>query len=203
MIGKMICQTIRDLGGTAISVDIKDTADIKCDISVFSAVLKLAHIPVDILINNAVGNQAPVESFTAGWGNDLNVGLTGAVNCIQILGKHLRENNGVILNMGSDLSHIGPDQSLYPEGFMKPLSYSVVKHGIVGLTRYFATLWPNVRSNCLCPGGVSVGQAFPKIPMNRLARIEELSGPVAFLVSPASSYMTGQCLTVDGGRTII
>jgi len=203
MIGKMICQTIRELDGTAISVDIKDTADIVCDITVFSAVLKLAHLDADILVNNAVGNQKPVEVFTQGWRDDINIGLTAAVNCIQILSASLIRNNGVILNIGSDLSLIGPDQSLYPKGLMKPLSYSVVKHGIVGLTRYFATLWPNVRSNCLCPGGVDTGQAIPKVPIGRLARLEELAPAIAFLISPASSYVTGTILSVDGGRTCI
>lgn len=203
LMGKMICETIRELGGRAVSVDIKDTADIRCDITTFSDVLKLADIDADILVNNAVGNQKPVETFTHGWRDDINIGLTAAVNCIQILSKPLLKNNGVILNIGSDLSIIGPDQSLYPKGFVKPLSYSVAKHGIVGITKYFATLWPNVRSNCLCPGGVDVGQSHPTIPMQRLAKLEELKGPVAFLVSDASSYMTGSCLVVDGGRTII
>jgi len=201
LMGKMICETIRELGGIALSVDLKPTADIQCDITVFSDVLKLAHIPADILINNAVGNQKPVENFTAGWRDDINIGLTAAVNCIQILSAALIRNNGVILNIGSDLSIIGPDQSLYPEGFMKPLSYSVVKHGIVGITRYFATLWPNVRSNCLCPGGVSVGQKIPKNAMNRLASLDEYNGAIAFMISPASSFMTGSIVSVDGGRT--
>ena len=203
LMGKMICETIRELGGTALSVDIKGTADICCDITVFSAVLKLAHIPVDILVNNAVGNQKSVEGYSTGWEADLQIGLTGALNCIQILAPHLTANNGVILNMGSDLSLIGPDQSLYEKNFVKPVSYSVVKHGIVGLTRYFATLWPNVRSNCLCPGGIDVGQKIPKVPIGRLARLEELKAPVAFLISPASSYVTGTILSVDGGRTCL
>jgi NAD(P)-dependent dehydrogenase (short-subunit alcohol dehydrogenase family) len=113
----------------------------------------------------------------------------------------LRKRNGVILNIGSDLSLISPDQSLYSDGKVKPLSYSVVKHGIIGLTRYFATLWPEVRSNCLCPGGINVGQKTPAIPMGRLAQLSEMKGPVAFLISNASSYMTGAVLSVDGGRT--
>ena len=203
MIGKMICQTVRELGGEAISVDILPNADIQCDIAVFSSVIKLADIPADILINNAVGNQKPVEGYTSGWNRDIDIGLTGALNCIQVLEKALHKNAGVILNMGSDLSLIAPDQSLYAHNFVKPLSYSVVKHGIIGMTRYFATLWPKVRSNCLCPGGIDVGQKQPNIPMKRLAKLDELRGPIAFMVSPASSYMTGACLVVDGGRSIM
>jgi len=203
LLGKMICETIRELGGNPISVDIVEGADVQCDVSIFSSVLKLADIPTDILINNAVGNQKPVEGFSSGWSRDIDIGLTGVLNCIQILEKSLHKNHGVILNIGSDLSLIAPDQSLYHSNFVKPLSYSVVKHGIVGITRYFASLWPKVRSNCLCPGGIDVGQKQPKIPLGRLAKLEELKGPIAFMVSPASSYMTGACLVVDGGRSII
>jgi len=201
MMGKMICQTIKELGGDAISIDIVETADQYCDITVFSDVLRLAGIPVDILVNNAVGNQKASESPYNRWELDLRIGLTGTVNVVQVLGDELVKRKGVILNIGSDLSLIGPDQSLYQNGLVKPLSYSVVKHGIVGLTRYFATLWPEVRCNCLCPGGVDVGQKVPHVPMGRLARLEELKASVAFLVSPASSYLTGAVLVADGGRT--
>jgi NAD(P)-dependent dehydrogenase (short-subunit alcohol dehydrogenase family) len=201
MIGRMICETIQELGGKAHSVDIRGPSSL--DITVFSDCLRLADVPCDILINNAVGNQKASESIFNNWEEDLQVGLTGAANMIDVLGPSLRKRKGVILNMGSDLSLIGPDQSLYPNGLKKPLSYSVVKHGIIGLTRYFATTWPEVRCNCLCPGGVDIGQKVPAVPMGRLARLDELKGPVAFLISDASSYVTGAILSVDGGRTAI
>jgi NAD(P)-dependent dehydrogenase (short-subunit alcohol dehydrogenase family) len=201
MIGRMICETIQELGGKAHSVDIRGSGGL--DITVFSDCLRLADVSCDILINNAVGNQKASESVFNNWEEDLQIGLTGAANMIDVLGPQLRKRKGVILNMGSDLSLIGPDQSLYPNGLKKPLSYSVVKHGIIGLTRYFANTWPEVRCNCLCPGGVDTGQKVPAVPMGRLARLDELKGPVAFLISDASSYVTGAVLSVDGGRTAI
>jgi NAD(P)-dependent dehydrogenase (short-subunit alcohol dehydrogenase family) len=201
MIGKMICETITELGAVVISVDIVKGASHRTDITVFSDCLRLADVPCDILINNAVGNQKASESIFNNWEEDLQVGLTGAANMIDVLGPSLRKRKGVILNMGSDLSLIGPDQSLYPNGLKKPLSYSVVKHGIIGLTRYFATTWPEVRCNCLCPGGIDTGQKVPAVPMGRLAHLDELKGPVAFLISDASTYVTGAVLSVDGGRT--
>jgi NAD(P)-dependent dehydrogenase (short-subunit alcohol dehydrogenase family) len=201
MIGRMICETIQELGGKAHSVDIRGSGGL--DITVFSDCLRLADVPCDILINNAVGNQKASESIFNNWEEDLQIGLTGAANMIDVLGPQLRKRKGVILNMGSDLSLIGPDQSLYPNGLKKPLSYSVVKHGIVGLTRYFASTWPEVRCNCLCPGGIDTGQKVPAVPMGRLAQLDELKGPVAFLISDASSYVTGAVLSVDGGRTAI
>jgi NAD(P)-dependent dehydrogenase (short-subunit alcohol dehydrogenase family) len=171
------------------------------DITNYEHCLYFDESPCDILVNNAIGNQKPAVTPFTDYGHDVEVGLTGAVNMIQVCSHELRKRKGVILNMGSDLSLIGPDQSLYPNGLKKPLSYSVVKHGIVGMTRYFATLWPEVRCNCLCPGGIDVGQKTPHVPMGRLAQLDEMKGPVAFLVSNASSYMTGAVLSVDGGRT--
>lgn len=203
LLGKAIKETIKELDGHALSVDIKHGADIICDLTVFTSVLSLAHLPIDILINCAVGNQKPGYDFSLNWEQDLRLGLTASMYTIECLGDQLRKRNGVILNVGSDLSLIAPDNSLYPPNMVKPLSYSVVKHGIIGLTRYFAALWPNVRCNCLCPGGIEQGQKVPKNIIGRNAKLSEITGPVAFLISDASSFMTGSIMTVDGGRTCL
>jgi NAD(P)-dependent dehydrogenase (short-subunit alcohol dehydrogenase family) len=124
---------------------------------------------------------------------------------------------GVILNIASDLAVIAPDQRIYRQAGvaehlqpMKPVTYSVVKSGLVGLARYLATYWADsgVRVNSISPGGVYNGQpeAFVQkltslIPMGRMANADEYQGAVLFLVSDASSYMTGHNLVVDGGRT--
>lgn len=205
LLGRMMCETIGELGGTALSIDVKPTADHVLDITSGKEVAHMADgmPPIDILINCAVGNQQPVYDASQDFGSDLMVGLVGALHMTAAFGSKMT-TGGVILNLGSDLSFIAPDHRLYPPNTAKPVSYSVVKHGIVGMTRYFAALWaPRVRVNCLCPGGIDVGQKLPQVPMQRLARLEEMKGPVAFLVSDASSYMTGACLVVDGGRTII
>jgi len=183
---------------------------------------------VDILINNAARNPkvegdhkkwTRFENFSdEAWSADMDVGLKGAFLCSQIFGTIMAENkSGVILNISSDLGIIAPDQRIYlknnlteKEQMVKPVSYSVVKHGLIGLTRYLATYWADksVRVNAICPGGVYNNQdeEFIKkltnlIPMGRMAEIDEYSAAVLFLISDASSYMTGSVLTIDGGRT--
>lgn len=205
LLGRQICQTIRSLGGLALSLDVAPHADIYCDITKLTSVLEVAQrFSPSIIVNNAVGNQSPVDSPESGWDRDIAIGLTGAVNMMTAFDRALHANNGVVLNIGSDLGLIGPDPSLYPVGMIKPVSYSVVKHGLIGLTRYYASLWGGeVRVNCLCPGGIDQGQTIPKVPMGRLARLDEMNGAVAFMVSDESSYMTGAVVSVDGGRTAI
>ena len=186
---------------------------------------------VDILINNAAKNPKyenisdntdlslrfetyPLET----WNDDIAVGLTGAFLCSRTIGEHMAEKRkGVILNISSDLGVIAPDQRLYRKDNLtedkqptKPVSYSVVKSGLIGLTKYLATYWADkgVRANALIPGGVYAGQdeVFLKrisslIPMGRMADADEYKAAVVFLCSGASSYMTGNVLIIDGGRT--
>ena len=129
----------------------------------------------------------------------------------------MAENNyGVILNIGSDLSIIAPDNRIYNNDkkmkYVKPVSYSVSKHGIVGLTKYTAVYWAkkNIRCNLIAPGGIfnNQPQSFINkikklIPLERLASENEYEATIAYMISEASSYVTGAVLTIDGGRTII
>lgn len=185
---------------------------------------------VDGLVNNAANNpkvetqgDSPPWSRFEGfplsvWQDDIAVGLTGAFLCAQVFGTLMaRQGRGVILNIASDLSVIAPDQRIYRTPGLpadrqpaKPVSYSVVKAGLVGLTKYLSTYWAEqgVRVNALSPGGVYAGQeeAFVArltqlIPLGRMAREDEYQAAVVFLLSDASSYLTGQNIVMDGGRS--
>lgn len=187
------------------------------------------HGQVDILINNAARNPkvesagdkdfSRLEHFPwEQWQLDLNVGLGGAFNCAKVFGAQMaRQGRGVIVNIASDLGVIAPDQRLYRlEGReaeqqpVKPVTYSVVKHGLIGLTKYLATYWceQGVRCNALSPGGVYAGQndvfvskLTQLIPLGRMAEADEYRGAIAFLCSDASTYMNGANLVMDGGRS--
>jgi len=185
---------------------------------------------VDILINNAANDPkvnedsnlslSRFENFQHSvWQQDIDVGLTGAYLCCQVIGTYMSQQNtgGVILNIASDLGIIAPDQRIYRREKLdedkqpvKPITYSVIKHGLIGMTKYLATYWAdkNVRVNTISPGGIFTNQPqdFVKkltslIPMGRMARVDEYKAAVLFLISDASSYMTGANLIVDGGRT--
>lgn len=191
-------------------------------------VKKYGHI--DVLINNAANNpkvedkgdnfgNIRFDNFPlAIWNADIMVGLTGAFLCAQVFGTVMEEQRfGVILNISSDLGVIAPDQRIYrragvdeKEQTIKPVTYSVIKHGLLGLTKYLATYWAdkNIRVNAICPGGIYNGQdeeflgkLTNLIPMGRMANPDEYKATVLYLISEASSYMTGSTVVVDGGRT--
>ena len=184
---------------------------------------------IDVLINNAsinpkVGvengeNLSRLENFSIDqWDLELKVGLTGAMICSKVFGIEMARNGkGVILNIASDLGVIAPDQRIYKEeGLLdyeqatKPVTYSVIKHGLIGLTKYLATYWADkgIRSNSISPGGIynNQNENFVKklsnlIPMGRMAFDEEIKGAVIYLISDASSFVTGQNIIIDGGRS--
>lgn len=215
-----------DINSKGFEVDITNEKNIKknCD------ELLLHYGKIDGLINNAAINPnvskkdekhfSRLENFTLqSWNSELAVGLTGAFLCSKHYGTAISNNlnGGVIINISSDLGLIAPDQTIYfdnnfndKEQPVKPITYSVIKTGLIGLTRYLSTYWPNkVRCNTLCPGGVNfdlpddfVKEVSKRIPMGRMAEVNEYSAAIIFLLSDASSYMTGSNLIIDGGRTV-
>lgn len=188
---------------------------------------------IDILVNNAAINPTSnsisegkrttrLEEFSLDrWNQELSVGLTGAYLCSKVFGTAMASDGlgGVILNISSDLSVISPNQDLYKQNNLpdnmqavKPVTYSVIKTGLIGLTRYLATYWSDkgVRCNALSPGGVYTGQdeefvsrLEDLIPMGRMASVDEYQGTIQFLCSDASAYMNGQNIVMDGGRSVI
>jgi 2-deoxy-D-gluconate 3-dehydrogenase len=165
---------------------------------------------------------APFEDYPLDvWNRALQTNLTGMLLCAQAAGKQMLRQapaGGVIVNISSTYGVVAPDQRLYEDvkspyadtGFNTPVSYAVTKTAVLGLTRYLATYWANksIRVNALTPHGVfdNHDEAFVRnfvyrSPMGRMARNDEYRGALLFLVSDASSYMTGANLIVDGGWT--
>lgn len=213
---------VRSLG---LGADITDEAQV----AAFAARVADEFGRVDILINNAANDPKPgfdtgsdwsrFEAFPLEvWQQDLGVALTGSMLCSRALGPRMAAvGKGVILNIASDLAVIGPDQRIYRDQALaedrqpaKPVSYSVAKAGLLGLTLYLATYWAaaGVRVNSISPGGVYNDQdpSFVRrladlIPLGRMAYPGEYKAAIVFLVSDASSYMTGANLVIDGGRS--
>lgn len=182
---------------------------------------------IDALVNNAAldpkfdpahsGSHAgSFEEFPLeAWDQSLAVNLTGMFLCAQAVCRPmLAAGRGVMVNVSSTYGLVGPDQRLYqregrpPE--YKPVSYSVTKSAVIGLTRYLATYFAGkgIRVNTLTPGGVFAGhdeefvrRYSARTVLGRMAEKDEMSSALLFLVSDASSYMTGANLVVDGGWT--
>lgn len=211
---------------------VMDVTDLAAIVSV-AEMLSGLDFRVDILVNNAaidpkvtvdqgILEASRLENFSREqWDLQVSVGLTGAFLCSQVFGTAMTQvgSGGVILNIASDLSVIAPDQRLYrkdglPEDLqpVKPVTYSVIKAGLIGLTRYLSTYWADkgIRCNALSPGGVFsgqgeefVGRLTSLIPLGRMADRDEYRSTIQFLCSDASLYMNGQNVVIDGGRTVL
>jgi NAD(P)-dependent dehydrogenase (short-subunit alcohol dehydrogenase family) len=182
---------------------------------------------IDILVNNAAINpkfdrdqaESHLDSFEKfplkTWQESLDVNVTGMFLCAQAVSDPmLQAGRGVIVNISSTYGVVGPDQRLYQREGMpptyKPVTYTVSKAAAHGLTRYLATYFAGkgIRVNTLTPGGVYadhdeefVRRYSEKTVLGRMAEPHEISSALHFLVSDASSYMTGANLVVDGGWT--
>ena len=215
-----------DKPALGVHADITDKAQVEAMVQEIVATFGR----IDGLINNAAKNPKMVEETNNEltrfenfpldqWVGDLAVGLTGAFLCAQACGREMaKRGGGVIVNVSSDLGVIAPDQRVYlkpgqkpGEQAFKPVSYSVVKGGLVMLTAYMATYWAgqNIRVNTLTPASVYNGQDWNlvenisrRVPLGRMSHPDEFKGALIFLLSDASSYMTGHNLVLDGGRTV-
>ena len=191
--------------------------------------LKKSDIAISGIINNAAinptmkndehNNKSRLENYDLHqWDLELDVGLKGSYLVVRTFINDLlsHDHKGVIVNISSDLGLIAPDQRIYrkselpeSEQSVKPITYSVIKSGLIGMSKYFATYFDGrIRSNALCPGGVENGQdeEFLKkvknlIPAGRLAKVDEYKGTLIYMLSDASNYMNGSVLTIDGGRS--
>jgi NAD(P)-dependent dehydrogenase (short-subunit alcohol dehydrogenase family) len=178
-----------------------------------------------ILVNNAGVDQPPdsggnrtriedlpIEQFR----RMLDVNLVGTFQVTQVFGAQMASRGGgSIINIGSLYASVSPDQRFYDHlpgdlPFLKSPAYGASKAAVVNMTKYFSTLWGarGVRVNTLSPGGVLGGQDDQfrnkygaRVPLGRMAQAEDLKGPLVFLASSASSYVTGHELRVDGGFT--
>lgn len=211
---------------TTTTIDITSEEEVGSAVQTYRDYFK----SINILINNAALNpkfqkassssNSQFENYSLEiWNLEISVGLTGAMLCSKHIGTYMAGlGSGVIVNIASDLSVISPDQRIYKLPgeeehlqFKKPVSYSVIKTGLVGLTRFLSTYWVDngIRANTLSPGGVYDNQdpvffqnLISRIPMARMAEADEYIGAIQFLCSDASVYMNGQNLVIDGGRSV-
>ena len=173
---------------------------------------------IDSPPNAPAEENGPFETYPeASFDSVMNVNVKGVVLACQLIGGAMaQEGRGSIINICSTYGVVSPDQRIYEyrhrrgEIFYKPVSYSVSKSSLVNLTRYLATYWGerNVRVNTLTLGGVSNNQEEELVsaynartPLGRMAKEDEYNGAIIFLLSDASSYMTGANLVIDGGWT--
>ena len=154
----------------------------------------------------------PADHPIDAWEQVFKVNVTGVLMACQTFGKSMIENGGgSIVNLSSTYGVVSADPRIYGEsGVNSPISYAGSKSAILNMTRYLAIHWreKNIRVNTLIPGGVfdNQGDEFVKnysarTPLGRMARADEYQGATLFMLSDASSYMTGATVTVDGGWT--
>jgi NAD(P)-dependent dehydrogenase (short-subunit alcohol dehydrogenase family) len=207
-------EIVRTVGGSVKTLALELDVLKQGSATEFFAKVRQHFKTVDILVNNAwSGNKNSWESISdEDWEHDIDMSLNSVFRMTKAAFPDLKASRGVILNIGSLYSHLGPDYRMYDgKEFANPPSYGAAKAGVIQFTKYLASfLSPHgIRVNALSPG------AFPhpptqkhkefmerlasKTPLNRIGQPDDLKGAVALLCSDAGCYITGQDLHVDGG----
>lgn len=225
-LGQRYMAAFEQRGAKVINWDLDTGVDIAKPFNVQEAARKVIadHGRIDVLINNAAFN--PSVNLGAGqsadnwvgyecfppslWRDEIDLNLSGQMFATQAVAKYMMEQkSGSIVFIASDLALIGPNNSIYDPGKFKDIAYVASKAGVVGMMRAWAAyLGPHkVRANALVLGGVKRDQPEEFVKKNsalnmlgRMAEPDEYSGALIFLASGASSYMTGSCMVIDGGR---
>ena len=211
--GGRLCQAINDKGLKAEFVEVDITSEDSINYVVSHVVQK--ENKLDIWVNNAYPR-------TEDWGNafedvkleslkkNVEMHMNGYFVCSQKALEEMKKyKRGVLINIASQYGVLGPNFSVYDDTKMTmPAAYSLIKGGIVNFSRYLSTYYAKygIRVNAVCPGGVFDNQD-PKfverynrlVPLNKMANPEDIAGPVLFLCTDASAYITGQVIMVDGG----
>ena len=229
LLGKKIVASLKNRDAKVISTDINfdnqlddnfilDITDENSIKSVVTDIVK-KYGRIDGWVNNAYPRtkdwgekleDIPFES----WRKNVDMHLNGYYLCCQIVLEHMKQQQfGSLVNMSSIYGMVAPDFSIYEGTTMTmPAAYSAIKGGINNLSRYLASYYGhcNVRVNIVSPGGIFDNQpdAFvnkynKKVPLKRMGQPHDIMGPIHFLLSDDSSYITGHNLVVDGGLTIL
>ena len=210
-----------DLAVEKFAVDVTDRGELERATEAVSEELGVPHVLVNAAAIDAppdapAAEVGPFESYPeSSFDRVMDVNVKGTFLACQVVGARMaRERRGSIVNISSIYGMLSPVQDIYDfrrrggEEFYKPVAYSVSKSALYNLTRYLATYWARdgVRVNTVTFAGVAKDQPrefvdayTARIPIGRMADVAEVVGPVAFLASDASSYVTGANLVVDGG----
>lgn len=221
ILGPVWSDALAGAGATVVGLDVRDAEGIllgdvtdRASLESALAVIVERHGAPSVLVNNAGIDVPPGQADDASFGRTMDVNVTGVFNATQVFGQAMCDaGGGSIVNIGSLYASVAPIPALYDHidpPFTKPAAYGASKAAVVNLTRYFARLWGphGVRVNALSPGGVR-GDQDPdftrkyseRVALGRMAEASDLVGPLLFLASDASGYVTGQDLRVDGGFT--
>lgn len=224
LLGSAMAKVLTDAGAEVFCLDLPEKGStvgtyFQCDITSESMLKDVAQKigSVDVLINNAafnpkVENSKEQTSTFADypldrWEEELRVNLTGTMLASRVFRANMSKGASII-NISSIYSIGAPDQRMYPEGFEKPAVYGASKAGVLNLTKHLASLWgkDGIRVNAVVYGGVEnnqntefVKKYSERVPLGRMAHIDDVSGIIVFLASDASAYASGAIFTIDGG----
>lgn len=216
-LGQVWTRALEGAGARVVGIDVRAAGRVEegdvTDRASLERVLD-AHGAPDVLVNNAGIDTPPGADAASSFRGTIEVNLVGLWNATEVFGTAMRDaGRGSIVNIGSLYATVAPIPQLYDHfdpPFEKPAAYGASKAGVLQLTRHYARLWGphGVRVNALSPGGVLAGQDeefvrkyCARVPLGRMAEPEDLVGPLLFLAGPASRYVNGQELRVDGGFT--